>query len=375
MSAPPLRSWVEIDTSAWRANYRQLAAAVHPSELVPVIKANAYGLGAAEGARAFRAAGARRYAVSCLEEGLQLTVFGLPTLLLGAVLPDEVPAVLQAGLIAPITDMATAGLISRTAERLRRNAVVHLKIDSGMGRLGIPLDQARDLVPEIAALPRVKLEGIFSHFPAAELADAETDTQVSAMGELIRDLEAAGIVFKFRHLANSPGVAHVPAAFRPPFNMVRTGIDLHGHLSADCAPYDLQPAATLKARLVAVRNVPKGATVSYGRHYTVTDLSGEKIGVVAAGYADGYPRHLSGRGTVLVRGTRCPIRGNVCMDFTMVSLQNVPEAEVGDEVVLFGRQGDETLGINEVAEAAGTISYELTCRLGPRVKRIYLNRA
>lgn len=375
MPASPLRTWAEIDTSAWRGNYRSIAAAIRPAELVPVIKANAYGLGATEAARAFRSVGAKRFAVSCLEEGLQLGVFGLPILLLGAVLPEEVPDLLQAGLIAPVTDMAIAGLLSRTAERLRRNAVVHLKIDSGMGRLGIPLGQARQLVPEIVALPRLKVEGLFSHFPSAELTGGATASQVTAVTDLLADLQEAGITFRYRHMANSPGVAHVPGAFRAPFNMARVGIDLHGHLSAASAPYDLKPAVTLKARLVAVRHLPLGATVSYGRHYTVTDPAGERVGVVAIGYADGYPRHLSGCGTVLVRGMRCPIRGNVCMDFTMVSLQAVPDADVGDEVVLFGTQGEGTLDINEVAEMAGTIPYELTCRLGPRVKRIYVNRS
>ena len=358
----------------WRRNYRSIAAAIRPAELVPVIKANAYGLGAVEAARAFRAAGAKRFAISCLEEGLQLSAFGLPTLLLGAVLSEEIPEILQAGLIAPITDVEVAGLVSRTAERLRCNAVVHLKIDSGMGRLGISLANARQVIPEIVALPRLKVEGIFSHFPAAELADAPTAAQVAAVTDLIADLQEMGIVFRFKHMANSPAVAHVPCAFRSPFNMARTGIDLHGHLSADCAPYELKPVVTLKTRLVAVRHLPSGATVSYGRNYTVTDPAGERIGVLAIGYADGYPRHLSGCGTVLVRGTRCPVRGNVCMDFTMVSLQDVPDAEVGDEAVLFGTQGERSLDINEVAEAACTISYELTCRLGPRVKRIYLNR-
>ena len=190
---------------------------------------------------------------------------------------------------------------------------------------------------------------------------------------LVQDLAAAGLHFNCRHLASSMAVTDIPAACRAPLNMVRCGIDLHcGHLSRLPRAYATRPVFTLKTRLLAVRTLPCGATVGYNRTYTVADPAGERIGVVAIGYADGYPRHLSNQGTMLVRGRRCRVTGIVCMDYTMISLANVPDADVGDEVVVIGTQAGETVSITEVAKAGGTIAYEILCGLGSRVERRYL---
>ena len=370
--ALPSRSWAEIDLSAWRDNFRAVAAAVAPAGVAPVIKANAYGLGARAAGQEFCRAGARFLVVSCIHEALELVDNHTAVLLLGGPLPEEIPCILEAGVSVSVPDLETARLISATARELGCRARVHLKIDTGMGRLGLPLAQARDIIRRIAALPALELEGIYSHFPAALRHDALTLGQVRGLAALIGELEDDGIRFRFRHIANSTATAGLPQATRPPFNMVRCGIDLHGaHLSITPRPYRTRPVLNLKARLLAVRRLPPGTTVSYGRTYRVEHPQGERIGVVTIGYADGYPRCLSNRGQMLVQGDRCRVVGRVCMDYTMVSLENVPAARVGDTVVIIGRQGNETIPLAEVARTAETIPYEIICGLGTRVKRFY----
>ena len=371
---PPARVWAEIDRSAWRANYRTVASAVAPAVLMPVVKANAYGMGDIETARAFRESGCRFLAVSCMGEGMRLIDQGLSILLLGASLPGEIPEIVRAGLIPSVPDLETAECVSRVAGAQGKCAKIHIKVDTGMGRFGMPVSEARASIREIAGLPNLELHGIFSHFAAAGIRDEVTMGQLHSLAALIRDMESEGIVFRYRHIANSTAIAGIPAASQAPFTMVRSGIDLHGgHLSCTERSYATRPVFNLKARLLAVRHMPQGATVGYGRTYRVSDADGERIGIVSIGYADGYPRYLSNKGTMLVRGRACPITGIVCMDYTMISLRNAEHARPGDEVVVIGRQGESEVPISEVARAAETIPYELMCGLGSRVKRYYID--
>ncbi len=369
------RAWAEIDVGAWEANFRAIAAAVSPATVQAVVKANAYGLGAPEAARAFRRAGCRHLAVANVEEGRELLDLGMQVLLLGAVLPAEVPAVVATGIVPSVPDYAGARRISDAARAVGRRVPVHILVDSGMGRLGIALSGARDEVLRISRLPGILTEGIYTHFPTAGRRDAPTYRQIAEFAGLIRELESAGCVFKWRHMANSAAVAGLPEAYRAPFNMVRPGLDLHGaHLSITPRPYRTRPVFSLKSWLVGIRTLPKGATVGYGRTYTVTRPAGERIGTVAIGYADGYPRSLSNIGSVLVRDRICPVVGMVCMDYTMVSLEDVPDAEIGDEAVVIGNAGPAAVSIAAVARRAGTIPYELMCQVGRRVHRRYVRQ-
>ncbi|NOY80434.1 MAG: alanine racemase [Kiritimatiellaeota bacterium] len=369
------RAWVEIDVRAWEENFRAVAGAVSPATVLAVVKANAYGLGAPEAARAFRRAGCRHLAVASIEEGRELLDLGMQVLLLGAVLPAEVPAVVETGIVASIPDYATALRISDAAQAVGRRVSVHIQVDSGMGRLGIVLSSALDEILRISRLPGILTEGIYTHFPTAGRRDAPTYRQIAEFASLVRELESAGCGFKWRHMANSAAVAGLPEAYRAPFNMVRPGLDLHGaHLSITPRPYRARPVFSLKSRLVGIRTLPQGATVGYGRTYAVTRPGGERIGTVAIGYADGYPRSLSNTGSALVRERTCPVVGMVCMDYTMISLENVPDAEIGDEVVLVGNTGPVAVSIAAVARKAGTIPYELMCQIGRRVHRRYVGR-
>lgn len=372
--SPVSRVWAEIDVRVWEENFRAIAKVVAPAEVLAVVKANAYGMGAREASQAFARAGARYLAVACIEEGRELLDLGLPVLLLGALLPTEIPVVVGTGLVPSVPDFATAQQLSDAARAIGRTIPVHIQIDTGMGRLGIVLPNARDEVLAISRLPGIRPEGIYTHFPAAGVRDARTYGQITEFAGLIHELREAGCTFQWRHMGNSAAVAGLPEACRAPFNMVRPGLDLHGaHLSCTLRPYTVRPVFSLKSRLVGVRRLPHGATVSYGRTYGVTCPDGECIGTVAVGYADGYPRALSNGGTMSVRGCPCSVVGMVCMDYTMISLNHVPEACPGDEVTVIGNRGEEGVSLAAAARTAGTIPYELMCQLGPRVLRRYIH--
>ncbi len=368
----PSRTWVEIDKRAWRENFASLQSNVSPVTVAPVVKADAYGLGAYTACRSFREAGAQLFIVSCLQEAIELEHVGGNVLILGAPLPEEIPEIIKRGFIITVPSAEIAQTISKTAEALGKTVKAHVKVDTGMGRLGFSTDEAVPAVERAAALPFLNLEGIYSHFPAAGRQDSFTLNQIRVLTGIIEELRERGVEFKHRHIANSTATAGLPRAKMAPYNMVRCGLDLHGaHLSITTRPYETTPVLTLKSRLVAVRHHPCGATVGYGRTYTVAKEEGERIGVVAIGYADGYPRCLSNRGHMLIRGQSCPVVGLICMDYAMVSLENVPDAQRGDEVVVIGEQHNASIPLREVARTAETIPYEITCMLGRRVARHY----
>jgi alanine racemase len=374
MVCPPGRVRAEFDVQAWRQNFRSMARAVAPAGIIPVLKANAYGLGALEAGRSFVAEGACYLAVSCLREALELRELNCPILILGIPLPYEISCIIQNGITASIPDLETAQALSQAAGILGKPCTVHLKIDTGMGRLGIQLPGARELIRKIVQLPNLIVEGIYSHFAVAGTHDQQTLGQYEALRDLIVELEQDGIQFRYRHIANSTATAGLPMARQLPFNMVRSGLDLHGaHLSITPRPYQTNSVVTLKTYLATIRHMPFGATIGYGRTYRVTRPEGERIGVVSIGYADGYPRSLSNCGGMLVRGRLCPIVGLVCMDYTMLSLAETPDAKPGDEVVVIGNQGEAEMSLAEVARTAKTIPYNIICAIGSRVERHYLN--
>jgi alanine racemase len=240
-----------------------------------------------------------------------------------------------------------------------------------MGRLGIQLRDARDVVSKLATLPHVEIEGIFSHFPNAYAENDEgTRRQVADFVSLIHDLEARGIHIPKRHIANSDGIQNVAEAHLPPFNHVRTGINLHGLFDDEGArTVDLRPVAALRTRLVSIRRLPAGTSIGYGRTCVLERET--LVGVVAAGYADGMPLALSNHGRILLRGRACPVLGRISMDYTTLSLEAVPDAQVGDIATCIGRDGDLEIGVNEWAHLKNTHPYEVICGFGNRVQRHY----
>jgi len=367
----PRRVWLDIRLDLVRANYRRIARAVSPCAVMAVLKANAYGLGVRPIAEALAREGASGFGVAEPHEAFALTDLGVPVQILGSVLADEIPGLVAAGVILPVTDLDIARAISREAVRQGRAATVHFKVDTGMGRLGMLIDEAPAVIRASCRLPGLTPEGIYSHFPVAYQTDsAYTRGQIQAFTALLDTLAREGIRFAWRHIANSDAINNVPAARQPPFNLVRTGINLHGSFDNEgMRVLDLTPVLTLKTRLTAVRTLPEGACIGYG--LTCRLRRATRVGTISAGYADGLPLALSNCGRVLIRGAPCPILGRLSMDYTTVSLEQAPDAAVGDDVVCLGGEGPQAISVEEWARLKATHPYEIICSLGSRVARCY----
>lgn len=370
-------TWVEIDLDRLERNLASLRAAAGPGVAVlHVVKADGYGHGAVEVGRATLQAGCAMLGVATLHEGIELRQAGIhaPILVLSPSLPDEYDELLAWQLTPTLSTLEQCGQVAEAAGRAGVRTPVHVEVDTGMGRTGFDHTAAFEAVRRIAAEPDIVLEGLFTHFPDSDGADLSfTLRQVSLFEELLGRIEHEGITIPWRHAANSAAVLAVPSSL---FNMVRPGIALLGVYPSEHVPRTirLEPVLSFHARLVQVRDVPPGHHISYGGTWVTRRPS--RIGVVTAGYGHGLPRHLSNRGQVFVRGRRAPIVGRVTMDLTMVDLTDIPGAAVGDEVLLFGGEVagavDPPIRVEEVAEWAGTIPWEIFCQLDKRVVRKYV---
>ncbi|HNX35397.1 MAG TPA: alanine racemase [Kiritimatiellia bacterium] len=372
MNTIPRRVWLEISLDTLTQNYRKIADAVAPANVLTVLKANAYGLGVLPIARALAKAGASGFGVAEPYEALQLLPLGKPVQILSSILPEEIDPMIAAGVTLPVTDLATARLISEAAMRLGKTATVHFKLDTGMGRLGILASEAPAVIRETWNLPGLYCEGIFSHFPYAYETGSElTNRQMDLFCTILDDVARDGITFAKRHIANSDAINNFPRACRAPFNVVRTGINLHGSFdTAGKRTLRVKPVLTLKTRLTAIRTLPAGTGIGYGHTYRLHTPT--LVGTVSAGYADGLPLALSNRGYLLIHGIPCPVLGRLSMDYTTVSLESVPGANVGDEVVCLGGEGIHALTVEDWAALKNTHPYEIICSFGNRVERRYV---
>jgi len=366
------QTWAEIDLDAIEHNVRELKRLVPPTtKMMAVIKANAYGHGAVAVAAAARRGGAERFAVACVEEGIVLRQAGVtePILLLGAVSPGEADAVARFGLTSALATRQLALALSAAGARHGVTVPVHVKVDTGMGRFGLLPSEVVPFVKGIVSLPRLDFEGLFTHFASADEADKTyTRQQLETYLGVVQALAAEGIEVRIRHAANSAATMEVPEAH---LDMVRCGIAIYGLWPSDEVrrSIPLRPAMTIKSRVARVRRLPEGASISYGRTYVLPKPTA--VALVPAGYADGVRRGLSNRGHVLIRGQRAPIRGRVCMDQFVVEVEHIPGVQQDDEVVLIGAQGEERITAEEVGALVGTINYEITCGIAPRVPRLY----
>lgn len=365
----PSRVQLEVGLGAIRRNFAQIRKTVQPAKVMAVLKANAYGLGALPIAEALVTAGADRLGVAELKEASQLVKrFKVPVQIIGGLLASEIQECVRLGVVCPVSDLATAKLISREARKQGKTTRVHIKVDTGMGRLGIPHFQAFRDIKEIRKLPRLELEGIYSHFPNANNPmHGKTKEQLGLFHALLVDLEGVDIRFPLVHMANSDGINNYPEAY---FNLVRTGINLYGVFDlSGLRSYKLSPSLTLKTSLIAKRRLPAGYTIGYGcTHALFRDTW---VGTVPAGYADGVPLAASNSGQVLIRGKACAIIGRVSMDYLTVDLNGCPDSKVGDPVVLVGKSGKLEITIEDWARIKQTHPYEIICALGNRVERLY----
>jgi alanine racemase len=367
-AAPRLATWVEVDLACIEANVRHLAR-LASVPVMAVVKANGYGHGAVRAASAALRGGATWCGVARPEEALELRRGGLgcPVLLLGWAPRESLPELVAGSISLTVWSASQVEEIAAVARTLGRKARLHLKVDTGMTRLGIPPSEAVEFARQIRDAEGVTLEGLFTHFACADdPASGVTQAQESELRQVELTLRAAGLRPGLIHAANSAAILlHRNARF----DLVRPGIAAYGlEPSSGCPlPPDLKPALTWKAALTQVKVVPPGRGVSYSHRYTTT--RDERIGTVAVGYGDGY-RRIDGN-QVLVGGKRVPVLGRVCMDQVLVQLDTVPEARAGDEVVLIGAQGGERLRAEDVAVTWGTIAYEVVCGITARVPRRY----
>ena len=375
---------VEIDLKALVRNYRKIAAHVKPAKVLCVLKANAYGLGVADYAKALASAGCTMFGVAEPYEALELLRVLAPARssvnsrktgaaevqMLSSVLPDEVEPMVKAGVILPVIDVATAKLISAAAVKAKVVAKVHFKLDTGMGRLGILAKDALQVMREVKKLPNLDCEGVFSHFPMAyDPKDPFTKRQIKIFKSIVAAAEKEGFKFKKVHISASDGINNFPETAKKPFTVVRTGINLHGSFD----PYGrkalkVEPVLSLKTRVAQVRELPAGTTLGYGRTWCLNAPT--KVATISAGYADGLPLALTNRGFVFIGGKRCKIIGRISMDYTTVDVSGVPNVKPGDEVVCFGKCGKDSITPDDWAALKGTHAYDIICRLGKPDQRI-----
>lgn len=395
------RTWLEIDLDAIAANVRRTRAGIRRGcEIMGVVKADAYGHGVYEAATAMLEAGVNRLAVSLLDEAIELRRAGIsaPILVLGYSDPRRAAEILAAAVTQTVFSRDLAEALSAAAVAAGSVCRIHIKVDTGMGRVGFLAGyQAIKEIDGIRRLPGIAIEGLYSHFASAdEPDDAYTRRQFEQFLSICRELDRIGLAIPLRHICNSAALMRFPEMH---LDMVRPGLMLYGMTPPGCpdAWNDLRPAMTMKTNLVLTKIVPAGSAISYGRRFVTNRES--LIGTIPVGYADGFLRQLSDRAEVLVRGCRVPVVGRICMDSCMVDLsrlrdQPVGEStdlchthelqageasapgcfrdpQVGDAVVLFGRQGDNGITIDEIAGWLGTINYEVVCLIGRRIPRSY----
>ena len=361
-------TWAKIDLGAIKNNVRQILERTKV-QVMAIVKANAYGHGAVPVAKAALEAGASWCGVARVNEALELRQAGLncPILILGYTPEAHYEEMVAHQISMTVWELSQVEKISAAALQLGQEARLHLIVDTGMSRLGVEPDDAIRLLEAFTHLPNIQVEGMFTHFACADEGDpAPTDTQEELFHEMMAKLEITGIHIPMVHAANSAASLTRPSVY---FNCVRLGIAMYGlHPSSACPiPIEFQPALTWKSVLSQVKTLPTGRGISYGYEYKT--LRNERIGTVPVGYADGF-RRVEGN-QVLVGGQKVPVVGRVTMDQIMVQLDAVPDAREGDEVVVLGKQGDNSIAAEEIASRWGTINYEVTSGIAHRVPRIY----
>jgi alanine racemase len=363
-----------IDLAALRWNLRQVRAKIGAQvKILSMVKANAYGHGAPAVARALAEEGSDAFGVATLEEGLELRQTGIrsPILVVAGIFLEQVDRFFDNDLTPVAHDLEGLRRLEETVQARGATLNVHLKIDTGMGRLGLPAAESDSWLPALKKLKALQIEGVFSHFSTAESVDGDyTREQLATFNHVVKLLRAEGVAPRLIHLANSAATITMPAAY---FDMVRPGIMLYGTYPSEAMAnqIELKPVLSWQTRIVQLKKVPAGTSISYGQTFVTERES--LIATLPVGYADGYSRLLSNRGAALVGGQRAPVAGRVCMDLTMLDVTAIANVQQGDEVILLGRQGDAEISADEMAGWANTISYEILTSISARVPRIHHN--
>ena len=367
-----IRTFAEISLDALEHNFSELKLCVKDGvKLCAVIKADGYGHGAVKLAETLKDK-ADYFAVATADEAIELRNAGIenPLLILSYVHEDDYDALIEMGVSVTVFTRADAERLQTAAEKLRKKALIHIAIDTGMTRIGFDLnDESVQDIKSISTMPNIEMQGIFSHYACADMTDKSiSEMQTKRYKDFVKKCEAAGAEFPIRHLCNSAGISE----FTEHFDMVRMGISLYGLYPSDMVDMtkvDLRPVMTYKSHVIYVKDVPSGEGISYGHTYKTTET--RRIATVAAGYADGYPRALSNQGRVIVRGHYAPIVGRVCMDQFMIDVTDIPGVETDDEVILWGSADGLTVSAEEVGAKSMSFNYEIVCGVARRNPRVY----
>jgi alanine racemase len=365
-------TWAEIDLDAITFNVHAFQRHVGERvKVIAVVKANAYGHGAAAVAKAALQAGAAMLAVHRAIEGVELRKAGIgaPILVMGYTPPSGAEMVVEWQLTPSLITLEFAQALAARASGLGTAAQVHVKVDTGMNRYGLMPGEVLEFIKALQGLAGLEVQGMFTHFATADWVDpGEARRQLTVFNQVRAAVSQAGISIPLVHAANSAAAMRLPEAH---FDAVRPGIGIYGlDPSSEWPPvFEIRPALALKSQVCRVRDLPAGAGIGYGRTY-ITEKA-MRVALVPVGYGDGYHRCLSNQGTVLVRGQRARLLGRVSMDQIVVDVSHIPVVQMEDEVVLIGRQGDQSIRAEEIAKLAGTINYEVTTSLLPRVVRVF----
>lgn len=366
-------AWIEINIEALKNNYKIIRNKIDSkTKIAAVVKADAYGHGAVKIAQKLSAWGVEYLCVGSPAEGVELRRSGIekPILILAEVLKSQYQDIISGKLIQTVGSLETLSGLNQAAAKADVIQPVHLKVDTGMGRIGFLPQNLLYAFETAKNLKNIKIEGLFSHLARADEGDKNyAYQQLNKFKNIIKKIESEGYNIPIKHIANSAAIIDLP---KFAMDMVRPGIMLYGLLpSQKLQEYaDLKPVLSFKTRVVQLRQLPAGAAISYGSIYKTDNA--EKLAVLPVGYKDGYPRLLSNQGEVLIKGQRAPIRGRICMGQTIIGVNGIKNIEVGDEVVLIGKQGKAEIKAAEIAEKSGTINYEIVCNLSDRLEKIYL---
>lgn len=363
---------LKVDTGKLRLNYRNVRKMI-PSgcEIIAVVKANAYSQGLTQVAKIFSEEGCRWFAVATPDEALELRYSGIESniLVMGASFPDACKEYVLNDIIAACGDLAFLENMEKAGSILDRTGRIHLKFDTGLGRTGFFEEEVPSILETLGRCPHIVVSGAFTHFATADEQNPDyTKWQFSRFKTIMDTFEKAGKPIPFQHVCNSPATVNFPEMS---LSAVRPGNLLYGLPSGYCVrPVELHPSCSLETRIAVIRTLPQGTGVGYGLRYMTRGK--ERIGVLPIGFHDGMTRLLSGKAEVLIHGKRVPVIGNICMDQIMVDLSDIPEARTGDQVVIFGKQGEDEITVQEIAKKLDTVVTQVLSFISSRVPRIYI---
>jgi len=368
-------TWVEIDLNALRHNLLAIRKWVGPQiKILGIVKADAYGHGDYEVSRVLLNNGVEMLGIAILEEGIQLRDKGIkaPLLILGGIFEEQIDTVIQYGLTPTVYDLKLADVLSKRANYFNKIMKVHVYVDTGMGSIGVKYDKAVEFVKFVKNMKNLLIEGIYTHCSSSDEKDsAFTNLQIKRFRDVLDALDTIKVCIPLRHMANSGAILDYPEAY---FNMVRPGLSLYGLYPSEDVSRDIgiKPVMSFKTRIIHIKNMESGDVIGYGRTYRITKPT--RVATLPLGYDDGYNRLFSNQGEVIIRGKKASIVGRVCMDQCFVDVTHIKDVSVGDEVVLYGSQAQESIPIESIAKQLNTIPYEVTCSISKRVPRIYTNK-